>query len=82
MHSGWAKRFFTGWALLVFLFLYLPIGVVVLFALNKPSPSAVESFQGDNICDIDPADIGRSVVNTFAATMTCAMPFDGTPRKT
>ena len=26
MHSGWAKRFFTGWALLVFLFLYLFMG--------------------------------------------------------
>lgn len=76
MHSGWAKRLFTGWALLVFLFLYLPIAVVVLFALNKPSPSAVESFQGDNICDIDPADIGNISVWNGGTTCWFAEGFD------
>ena len=76
MRSGWAKRFFTGWALLVFAFLYLPIAVVVLFAFNKPSPSAVESFQGNNICNIDPADIGNISVWNGGTTCWFAEGFD------
>jgi ABC-type spermidine/putrescine transport system permease subunit II len=67
--GGLAKKLFTGWALLVFLFLYLPIAVVVLFAFDKPSPDAVQSFQGDNICDISPANIGN--VSVWNGGTTC-----------
>jgi ABC-type spermidine/putrescine transport system permease subunit II len=76
VRSGWAKRLFTGWALLVFAFLYLPIAVVVLFAFDKPSPDAVEAFQGDNICDIDPADIGNISVWNGGTTCWFAEGFD------
>jgi ABC-type spermidine/putrescine transport system permease subunit II len=69
VRSGLAKRIFTGWAVLVFLFLYLPIAVVVLFAFDKPSPSAIETFQGDNICDISPANIGN--VSVWNGGTTC-----------
>ncbi|MEA2550764.1 MAG: hypothetical protein QOE25_533, partial [Actinomycetota bacterium] len=32
-----AKAGFTLWAIIVFLFLFLPIAVMALFAFNKPS---------------------------------------------
>jgi ABC-type spermidine/putrescine transport system permease subunit II len=76
VRSGWAKRLFTGWALLVFAFLYLPIAVVVLFAFDKPSPDAVAAFEGDNICDIDPADIGNISVWNGGTTCWFAEGFD------
>jgi ABC-type spermidine/putrescine transport system permease subunit II len=69
VRNGLAKRLFTGWAVLVFAFLYLPIAVVVLFAFDKPSPDAIESFRGDNICDIQPADIGN--VSVWNGGTTC-----------
>ena len=69
MRSGLAKRLFTGWAVLVFIFLYLPIAVVVLFAFDKPSPSAIEAFGGDNICDISPANVGN--VSVWNGGTTC-----------
>jgi ABC-type spermidine/putrescine transport system permease subunit II len=76
VRNGWAKRLFTGWAVLVFAFLYLPIAVVVLFAFDKPSPDAVAAFQGDNICDIDPADIGNISVWNGGTTCWFAEGFD------
>jgi ABC-type spermidine/putrescine transport system permease subunit II len=76
VRNGWAKRLFTGWALLVFAFLYIPIAVVVLFAFDKPSPDAVAAFQGDNICDIDPADIGNISVWNGGTTCWFAEGFD------
>ncbi len=57
-----AKRAFTAWALVVFTFLYLPIGVMVLFAFNKPSPAALEGFTGSNVCDIPPSQLGNLTV--------------------
>jgi ABC-type spermidine/putrescine transport system permease subunit II len=61
-----AKRGFTAWALLVYVFLYLPILIVVVFAFDAPSPTSVASFKGSNICNIDVADIGNiSVWNGF-----------------
>jgi spermidine/putrescine transport system permease protein/putrescine transport system permease protein len=57
-----AKRAFTTWALVVFTFLYLPIGVMVLFAFNKPSPAALEGFTGSNVCDIPPSQLGNLTV--------------------
>jgi ABC-type spermidine/putrescine transport system permease subunit II len=61
-----ARRLFTGWALIVYGFLYLPIVVVVVFAFNKPSPTSVAAYHGKNICDISPANIGNiSVWNGF-----------------
>ena len=41
-----AKRGFTLWAFAVFVFLYLPIAVMALFAFNKPSPAALADFHG------------------------------------
>jgi ABC-type spermidine/putrescine transport system permease subunit II len=57
-----AKRAFTLWALCVFAFLYLPIAVMVLFAFNKPSPSALAGFHGSNVCDIPPTQLGNLTV--------------------
>jgi ABC-type spermidine/putrescine transport system permease subunit II len=57
-----AKRGFTLWALIVFAFLYLPIAVMALFAFNKPSPGAVASFTGSNVCDIPPSQLGNLTV--------------------
>jgi ABC-type spermidine/putrescine transport system permease subunit II len=57
-----AKRGFTIWAFCVFAFLYLPIGVMALFAFNKPSPAALEGFHGGNVCDIPPSQLGNLTV--------------------
>jgi ABC-type spermidine/putrescine transport system permease subunit II len=57
-----AKRAFSGWAVCVFAFLYLPIGVMALFAFNKPSAAALEGFQGSNVCDIPPTQLGNLTV--------------------
>ncbi len=62
-----AKRAFSVWALVVLVFLYLPILVMAIFAFNKPSASAVAAFHGSNVCDIPPAKIGNVTVwNGFA----------------
>jgi spermidine/putrescine transport system permease protein/putrescine transport system permease protein len=50
------------WAVVVFTFLYLPIGVMVLFAFNKPAPAALEGFTGSNVCDIPPSQLGNLTV--------------------
>jgi ABC-type spermidine/putrescine transport system permease subunit II len=57
-----AKRAFTAWAMVVFAFLYLPIGVMALFAFNKPSPAAVAAYQGSNVCNIPPSQLGNLTV--------------------
>jgi spermidine/putrescine transport system permease protein/putrescine transport system permease protein len=57
-----AKRGFAVWAVCVFVFLYLPIGVMALFAFNKPSPSALQDFHGSNVCDIPPTQLGNLTV--------------------
>jgi spermidine/putrescine transport system permease protein/putrescine transport system permease protein len=57
-----AKRAFTAWALAVFAFLYLPIGVMVLFAFNKPSPAALQGFTGSSVCDLPPSQVGNVTV--------------------
>jgi ABC-type spermidine/putrescine transport system permease subunit II len=56
-----AKHAFTAWAVAVFLFLYLPIAVMALFAFNKPSAVALEGFHG-NVCDIPPSQLGNMTV--------------------
>jgi ABC-type spermidine/putrescine transport system permease subunit II len=57
-----AKQGFTAWAVVVFAFLYLPILVMAVFAFNKPSPAALASFHGSNICAIPPTQIGNITV--------------------
>lgn len=57
-----AKRGFTAWAMVMFAFLYLPIGVMVLFAFNKPAPAALQGFTGSNVCDIPPSQLGNLTV--------------------
>lgn len=57
-----AKHGFTGWALVIYAFLYLPILVMVIFAFNKPSAVALASFHGSNICNIPPTQIGNITV--------------------
>jgi ABC-type spermidine/putrescine transport system permease subunit II len=57
-----AKRAFTAWAVVVFTFLYLPIGVMVLFAFNKPSAAALQGFTGSNVCDLPPSQVGNVTV--------------------
>jgi ABC-type spermidine/putrescine transport system permease subunit II len=46
----------------VFAFLYLPILVMAVFAFNKPSPAALASFHGSNVCNIPPTQIGNITV--------------------
>ncbi len=57
-----AKHGFTAWAVCVFVFLYLPIAVMVLFAFNKPTASALAGFHGSNVCDIPPTQLGNMTV--------------------
>ncbi|MDP9219836.1 MAG: ABC transporter permease subunit, partial [Actinomycetota bacterium] len=57
-----AKRGFTVWAVCVFVFLYLPIGVMALFAFNKPSAGALAAFHGSNPCKIPPTQLGNLTV--------------------
>ncbi|MBO0845702.1 MAG: ABC transporter permease [Nocardioides sp.] len=57
-----AKRAFTAWAVCVFVFLYLPIAVMALFAFNKPSAAALAGFHGSNVCDIPPTQLGNLTV--------------------
>ena len=57
-----AKQGFTAWALVVYAFLFLPILVMVVFAFNKPSPAALATFHGSNICGIPPAQVGNITV--------------------
>jgi ABC-type spermidine/putrescine transport system permease subunit II len=57
-----AKRAFTAWAVIVFVFLYLPIAVMALFAFNKPSPAALAGFHGSNFCNIPPTQLGNLTV--------------------
>ena len=57
-----AKQGFTAWAVLVYAFLYLPILVMVIFAFNKPSATALAAYHGSNICSMPPAQIGNITV--------------------
>jgi ABC-type spermidine/putrescine transport system permease subunit II len=57
-----AKAGFTLWAIIVFLFLFLPIAVMALFAFNKPSPVALSTFRGANVCSLPPDKIGNIAV--------------------
>jgi len=57
-----AKAGFTIWAVIVLLFLFLPIAVMALFAFNKPSPVALSNFHGTNICSLPPDKIGNIAV--------------------
>ena len=47
-----AKHGFTGWALLIYAFLYLPILVMVIFAFDKPSATSLAAHPG-----VAPGDI-------------------------
>jgi ABC-type spermidine/putrescine transport system permease subunit II len=61
-----AKRGFAAWAVCVFVFLYLPIAVMVLFAFNKPSDTSIAAYHGSNLCNIPPTQLGNmSVWNGF-----------------
>jgi ABC-type spermidine/putrescine transport system permease subunit II len=64
-----AKRGFTAWAVVVFVFLYLPIVVMAVFAFNKPSSAALAGFHGSNVCDIPPSQLGNLTV--FNGFTTC-----------
>ncbi len=57
-----ARHGFTAWALAVYAFLFLPIAVMAVFAFNKPSPAALASFHGTNICSLPPAQVGNIAV--------------------
>ena len=57
-----AKRGFTAWAMLVFVFLYLPIAVVVMFAFNGPSTTSLASYHGSNVCSLPPTRLGNIAV--------------------
>ncbi len=63
-----AKAGFTAWAVIVFVFLYTPILVMALFAFNKPSPVALSSFHGSNICSLPAEKLGNIAVWNGATT--------------
>jgi spermidine/putrescine transport system permease protein/putrescine transport system permease protein len=46
----------------VYAFLFLPIVVMAVFAFNKPSPAALATFHGSNVCSIPPAQVGNITV--------------------
>ena len=64
-----AKAGFTIWAVLVFLFLFIPIAVMALFAFNKPSQVALSTFHGANICSLPPDKIGN--IDVWNGGTTC-----------
>jgi ABC-type spermidine/putrescine transport system permease subunit II len=57
-----AKQGFTAWAVVVYVFLYLPILVMVVFAFNKPAATSLATFHGSNICGIPPVQVGNITV--------------------
>jgi ABC-type spermidine/putrescine transport system permease subunit II len=57
-----AKTGFTVWAVIVFVFLYLPILVMALFAFNKPSAAALANYSGTDYCSLSPDKIGNIAV--------------------
>jgi len=63
-----AKYAFTGWAVILYGFLYLPILVLVIFAFNRPAAVALQSFHGTNICSLPPDKIGNIAVWNGATT--------------
>jgi len=57
-----AKHAFTAWAIVMYVFLFLPILVMVIFAFNKPSAAALASFHGSNVCSLPPDQVGNIAV--------------------
>jgi ABC-type spermidine/putrescine transport system permease subunit II len=57
-----AKAGFTAWAVVLYVFLYLPILVMAIFAFNRPAPTSLASFHGTNMCTIPPDRIGNIAV--------------------
>lgn len=71
-NSNRSKTGFSIWAVLVFIFLWLPIAVMVLFAFNQPSTSALANNPGVDPCSLPATQIGNvSVWNGFT---TCWFP--------
>jgi spermidine/putrescine transport system permease protein/putrescine transport system permease protein len=61
-----AKLGFTVWAGLAFVFLYLPIAVMVVFAFNRPSAAAVANLPEYEVGQLSPDQVGNvSVWNGF-----------------
>jgi ABC-type spermidine/putrescine transport system permease subunit II len=70
--SNRSKRGFTAWAVLVFVFLYLPIAVMALFAFNLPSAQSLADNPGVDPCSLSAAKMGNIAVwNGFT---TCWFP--------
>ncbi len=63
-----AKYAFTAWAGITYLFLYLPILVMAIFAFNRPSAVALSEFHGTNMCSLPPDKIGNIAVWNGATT--------------
>jgi ABC-type spermidine/putrescine transport system permease subunit II len=60
-----SKLAFTIWAALIFIFLYLPIVVMVAFAFNRPSAAVVPNYHG-SMSALTPDQVGNvSVWNGF-----------------
>ena len=67
-NSNRSKTGFSIWAVLVIVFLYLPIVVMVIFAFNQPSADALASNPGVDPCSLPATQIGNvSVWNGFTA---------------
>ena len=57
-----AKMGFTVWAGIVFAFLYLPILVMVVFAFNKPSATAIQGLHVTDVGKLSPDQVGNVAV--------------------
>jgi len=63
-----AKHGFRLWAAVVFVFLYLPIAVVVIFAFNRPAAASLAGKHLSNVCSLPPDAVGNITVwNGFAS---------------
>ena len=71
-NSNRSKTGFSIWAVLVLVFLYLPIAVMVLFAFNQPSASALASNPGVDPCSLPATQIGN--VTVWNGFTTCWFP--------
>ena len=53
------KLFYTAWAVMVYIFLFLPILVMIVFAFNAPSNVSLSSLDGIDLSTLSPEKIGN-----------------------
>jgi len=56
------KLLFTVWAVITFVFLFLPIFVMIVFAFNRPSAASLPIFDGVDLSLLSPEKVGNVMV--------------------